>query len=97
MIRQLWSYANTPRQHVLITMIAHQPVVKLTGMNGGEAAQQEQQPRRTRSRFSLHPAASSGEASHPARPIYNITFNGKERASIPVPERGLVVPGTGLT
>lgn len=74
----------------LLVMIPHQPVVKLTGINGGhrEEVQQEQQHRRRRAWF-CHPPASSSEASHPARPIYNIPSNGRERA-----ERGLVVPET---
>lgn len=54
----------------LSVMIARQPVVKLTGINGGhrQKARQEQQHRRRKAWLS-HPPASSSEASHPARPI----------------------------
>lgn len=61
----------------LPAMIAHQPVVQLTGFNGGrreEEAQQEQQQHRRRQAPRRHPPASSFGASHPARPIYLITL-----------------------
>lgn len=53
----------------------------MNGGHGEEAQQEQQQHRRTQARF-IHPPASSNEPLHPARPIYNIPFNGRE-ASIP--------------
>lgn len=88
----------------LPAVIAHQPVVQLTGFNGGrreEGAQQEQRQRGRRQARFRHPPASSCGASHPARPIYRIAFKASE-TSIPrpvrgEPEGGLVVPEMRLS